>query len=86
MGNPIGSSDFTRLLDDVLTEVAESSAKYMDLKSMIPTLFEQIDSEKAWEEYFEVGGVPDIQEFTGTIPYLAIAPGFHKKIEQVIRI
>jgi hypothetical protein len=81
MGNPIVSSDFTRLLDDVLTEVAESSAKFMDLKSMIPSLFMEASSDKAWEEFFEVGGVPDIQEFTGTIPYLAVAPGFHKKIE-----
>jgi len=81
MGNPVVSSDFTRLLVDDLREVAESAKKFADLNSMIPQLFNVATSDSAWEEFFEVGGVPDIQEFTGAIPYLAIAPGFHKKIE-----
>lgn len=81
MGNPIVSSDFTRLLDERLREVAESAKKFAELKSMIPRLFKVADSASAFEEFFEVGGVPDIQEFTGTINYLAVAPGFYKKIE-----
>lgn len=79
MGNPLDSSQFVRLLDKRLTMVEER--KYKELPSMIPTIYNVVKSQKAWEEYFSIGAVPDIPEFTGKVSYLSIAPGFHTKIE-----
>jgi hypothetical protein len=79
MSNPLVSSQFVRLLDKRLREVAEE--KYADLPTMVPTIFNVLSSESAWEEFYEVGATPDIPEFNGKISYLAIDPGFHKKIE-----
>jgi hypothetical protein len=66
------------LLDEQLREVAE--AKYKDLPSMIPMLFRVIDSDSAWEEFYQVGSTPDIPEFNGKLSYLGIAPGYHTRI------
>jgi len=79
MGNPLTSSQFVRLLDTRLRQVAE--AQFNELPSMIPTLFNVLDSDSAWEEFFEVGDVPDIPEFNGALEYLPIYPGYHRKIE-----
>lgn len=79
MGSPLDSSQFVRLMDNRLRDVAE--AKYKDLPSMIPTLFNMMSSDSAWEEFYSVGSVPDIPEFNGKLSYLGIAPGFTTKIE-----
>lgn len=79
MGSPLDSAQFVRLLDNRLREVAEN--KYNELPSMIPSLYRTIDSDSAWEEFFSIGAIPDIPEFTGKISYLGIAPGYHIKIE-----
>ena len=79
MGNPLDSSQFVRLLDNRLREVAEN--KYKELPSMIPQLYRMLPSDSAWEEFYSVGAVPDIPEFNGKISYLGIAPGYHVKIE-----
>lgn len=79
MPSPMDSSAFVRLLDKRLREVAEQ--KYNTLPSMIPTIYNQMTSDSAWEEFYEIGAVPDIPEFNGKLSYLAIDPGFHKKIE-----
>lgn len=76
--NPLDSSQYVRLLDEQLREVAE--AKYKDLPSMIPMLFRVINSDSAWEEFYQVGHTPDIPEFNGQLSYLGIAPGFHTRI------
>ena len=79
MGSPLDSSQFVRLLDERLREVAEG--EYKDLASMIPTLFRMLPSDSAWEEFYSIGAVPDIPEFNGKLSYLGLAPGFHVKIE-----
>lgn len=79
MGNPLDSAQFVRLLDKRLRMVEE--AKYKELPSMIPSIYSTISSDSAWEEFFSVGAVPDIPEFTGALSYLSVAPGFHTKIE-----
>lgn len=79
MGSPLVSPEFVRLLDERLTQVEE--AKYKDLPSMIPTLYNVQSSDSAWEEYFSVGALPDIPQFNGKVAYLPIAPGFHTLIE-----
>jgi phage major head subunit gpT-like protein len=79
MGSPLDSAQFVRLLDKRLREVAED--KYSQLPTMIPTFFNVMSSESAWEEFYAVGGVGDIPEFNGKLTYLPIIPGWHKKVE-----
>lgn len=79
MGTPIVSSEFIRLMDKRLTLVEEN--KYKSLESMIPKLYNVTSTNQQWEEYFNVGSLPDIPEFTGKIEYLPMAPGYHTKIE-----
>lgn len=79
MASPLTSAQFVRLLDARLREVGEGV--YKDLPSMIPTLFDVMPSDSAWEEFFSVGAVPDIPQFNGKFSKLSVAPGFHTKIE-----
>ena len=79
MGSPLDSAQFVRLLDARLREVAEK--KYKELPTMIPKIFNIINTDSAWEEFFSVGAVPDIPEFNGKVSYLGIAPGYYTKIE-----
>ena len=79
MGNPLDSGQFVRLLDKRLRLVEE--AKYKALPTMIPQIYNVMSSDSAWEEYYAIGAVPDIPEFTGKVPYLSVSPGFHMKIE-----
>jgi hypothetical protein len=79
MPNPLVSMQFVRLLDDRLREVTERP--FRELPSMIDTLYRMLPSDSAWEEFYEVGAVPDIPAFSGKLQYLAIAPGYHVRIE-----
>lgn len=79
MANPLDSAAFVRLLVADLREVSENA--YNELPSMIPTIYRMLDSDSAWEEFYNVGDVPDIPEFTGKLSYLARYPGYHTKIE-----
>ncbi len=79
MGTPIASPEFVRLLDDRLREVTEDV--YNELPKMIPQLFGIVNSDSAWEEYGDVGAVPDLPEFNGELEYLPVAMGFLKLIE-----
>lgn len=79
MGTPLDSSQFVRLLDKRLREVAEGV--YNDLPSQIPNYFRMLSSDSAWEEFYGVGSIPDIPEFNGKLSYLNIAPGYHTRIE-----
>ena len=79
MANPLDSSQFVRLLDKALTEVMVN--EYEDLSPMIDTIYARKSGEKAWEEYFGVGAVPDIPQFTGQLEYLPQYPTFWTKIE-----
>ncbi len=81
MANPLTSAEFIRLMDRRLTKVTESRSKYRDLQSMIPILFAVAKSNSAWEEFFDIGGVPDITPYAGTVNYLNVAPGFLTRIE-----
>lgn len=78
MGSPLDSSQFVRLLDNRLREVSEN--KYNQLPTMIPSLYRILSSDSAWEEFYSVGSVPDIPEFTGKLTALGVAPGYHYKL------
>jgi hypothetical protein len=79
MANPLTSSQFTRLLDKRLREVSENTFK--ELPSMIPTLYKELSTDSAFEEFYEIGSLPDIPEFNGKLEYVSPAPGFYTKIE-----
>lgn len=79
MGNPITSSQLVKLLVADLREVMENT--YNALPTMIPKLYRMIDSESAWDEFYSIGGVPDIPTFTGKLSWLSIAPGYYTRIE-----
>jgi hypothetical protein len=79
MGTPLDSAQFVRLLDKRLREVGEN--KFNDLPSQIPTYFRVLPSDSAWEEFYNVGSVPDIPEFNGKLSTLGISPGYHLKLE-----
>jgi phage major head subunit gpT-like protein len=48
---------------------------------MIDQLFGVLSSDKAWEEFYGIGGVPDIPTFNGQLEYLSVAPGYYTRIE-----
>ncbi len=82
MSNPLTSAQFVRLLDKRLREVAEG--QYTDLskrEDMIDKFYRKVPSDGAWEEFFSVGALPDIPEFTGKLEYLSKSSGYHIKIE-----
>lgn len=79
MGNPLTSSQFMRLLDDRLRKVYVDS--FQELPSMVDKLFGVIKSDKAWEEFYGVGAVPDIPAFNGLLEYLSVAPQYYTRIE-----
>lgn len=74
------SEQFIRLMDKRLTKIEEES-KYKDLPEMIPRLFNVMQSETAFQEFYSLSSVPDIEVLSGSINYLAITPGFHIVIE-----
>ena len=79
MSSPLTSMEFVRLLDKRLREVGEN--RFKELSSMIDKLYRVIGSDMAWDEFYSVGAVPDIPEFTGALSYLGIAPGYATRIE-----
>lgn len=79
MATPLDSSQFVRLLDNRLREISENP--YPEIERMIPELFRNIKSDSAWEEFYQIGALPDIPEFTGKLSALGISPGYHVKIE-----
>ena len=79
MANPLNSAQFMRLMDDRLRIVYKD--KYKFLPSMIDRFFGVISSDKAWEEFFGIGSVPDIVPFNGKLEYLSMAPDFYTRIE-----
>ena len=82
MANPMTSSQFVRLLDKRLREVAENTIEELHKsESMIEALYRVMPSDSAWEEFFEVGALPDIVAFSGKLEYLSASPGYYTKIE-----
>jgi hypothetical protein len=79
MPNPLTSAQFVRLLDKRLREVFED--KFSGLPSMIPQIYREFPSDSAFEEFYEIGALPDIPEFSGKLEYVAPSPGYYTKIE-----
>lgn len=79
MPNPIASAQFTRLLDKRLRKVFEK--KFAEIPTAKESFYSIIETDGAFEEFFEVGTLPDIPEFNGKLSYLSLAPGYYNKIE-----
>ena len=79
MSSPVSKSEFVRLLDNRIKTVGED--KYKNLPKMRDKLYKVVNTDSAWEEYYDVGSLPDVPSYNGKLEYLGISPGFHTKIE-----
>ncbi len=80
MGNALTtSSAFPRLLKADLREVSEN--RFKELPRQGEKFYRVLNSDMAAEEFYDVGGLPDVQEFNGKISYAGYSPGYHVKIE-----
>ena len=80
MGNALTtSSTFARLLKDDLREVSQK--KFAELSKQGEKFYRVLNSDSATEEFYEVGGLPDIPEFNGKMSYAGYSPGYYVKIE-----
>jgi hypothetical protein len=72
---------FQFLMDKKLRKVFEAKEKYNDLKGLRSQFFDVIGSDRPFEEFNEVGALPDIPAFNGRLEYLNYSPGYNNKIE-----
>ncbi len=82
MADPIVSSSFPKLFDKRIRDIREGV--WQDLtkeEGRIDALFNVMPSDSAYEEFAEVGAVPDIPAFYGILQSLSVYPGYYKKIE-----
>lgn len=82
MAIPVIGEEFQRLLDGRLTKVYEDNLTELHkVDEMIPKLYNVQSTSKAWEEYYDVGELSEVQPFTGKLQYANISPGYWTKIE-----
>jgi len=75
------SAEWVKLLNNDLKEVANDRQTFLDRMSMVDRIYRRVSSNRAWEEFFSVGQVPDVQAFTGRLAQLDMTPGYSTKIE-----
>jgi len=63
------SDNWAELLEPGLREIFEVQREALAAASIIPVLFNEIDSSKAAEHFLGAGGMSDWSEYQGTIPY-----------------
>ena len=54
---------------------------FVEQSNMIDKIYTRVSSGKATEEFYSVGQVPDVQDFTGRFSELSMVPGYSTKIE-----
>ena len=82
MPTPMDSAQFVRLLDRRLREVSEGSSSAWEGRfGIIDKVYTRLSSDSAFEEFFEIGDLPDIPSFNGQLTFLSIAPGYYRKVE-----
>lgn len=74
------SSQFTRLLDKRLREVSERAFKELS-EGKIELLYKVLNTVSAFEEFYEIGALPDIPEFNGDLSFMSVTPGYYTKVE-----
>lgn len=75
------SAEWIKILQADLKEVSDDRQTFLDRTSMIDKIYRTVPSNRAWEEFFSVGQVPDITDFTGRLSQLDVTPGYSTKIE-----
>lgn len=76
------SAEYTKLLFEGLKKVSNDRMTFLEQSNMVNKIYMVIsDSTKATEEFFTLGQVPTVQEFTGRFSQLDISPGYSTKIE-----
>jgi hypothetical protein len=79
---PNTSLAYTKLLFEGLYKVSQDRQTFVEQSNMVDRIYTRItDSTKATEEFFCVGQVPDVQDFTGRFSELSMTPGYSTKIE-----
>lgn len=79
MGSIIESASFRKLVEGHIKNVKQQT--YKDIPSYRDRLFKVMSSDSAYEDFYDIGTVPDIPVFSGRIDYLPVYPGFYTKIE-----
>ena len=80
---PQTSAEFDKLLFEGLFKVSNDTETFLEQDNMIDKIYNVIgSSKKAVEEVTSLGQVSDVQEFTGRMAELDIAPGWSTKFEQ----
>lgn len=78
MANPLTDRQFIRLLDKRLDKVFYDEYDLLpDIKDMF---FSTVKDSSAWKEFYQIGDIPDPEEFHGQINYQGISPGYWSKI------
>ena len=78
---PNVSSAYTKLLFEGLKKVSVDRQTFVEQSNMIDKIYTRVSSGKATEEFYSVGQVPDVQDFTGRFSELSMVPGYSTKIE-----
>ena len=80
MPNGHYSAEFIRLMDKRIREVTEGAIEET-LPIMIPTLYNVMPSDSAFEEFYNIETIGDIPRFTGSLSFLKSSPGYYNRIE-----
>ena len=70
-----------KLLEVGLRKVFDEAEVEQNRKSIIPMLFDVIPSEKAWEEFYTVSALGDLQPWQGKLDYGNMYPGYWTRLE-----
>jgi len=79
MPSIVNDASFRKLVEGHIKHVEKQS--YKDIPSYKDRLFKVGSSDSSYEDFFDIGGVPDVPAFSGRIDYLPVFPGFYTKIE-----
>lgn len=80
--NPITQSRFQLLCDNTVRKVHEEVIKELqEEESYREQMYNVVNSDRAYEEFYGIGGIGNIPNFNGTLQYLAPSPGYLDRIE-----
>ena len=74
------SEEFVKLIERNITKAVEQEADFNDLESIIPKIFGSGQSDRAFEEYLDIVGVPDAYAWEGRFRTQKQVPGYTNKV------
>lgn len=82
MSNPITQARFQLLVDNTVRKYSEESLQELIAKENYQqSMYDVMSSDRAYEEFYGVGALGDLQRFNGTLEYGDIPPGYLVRIE-----